>query len=296
MSNQDRTMMDRRGFLKLTGAGVGGLLLHPLEPAMASAPTGDDVAILYDVSKCIGCRTCERACKEYNDLPDPLAPNTELSATAWNLIEKREDVEVADWPFFNAQCQHCTDAACVTACPSKALFKDEMGFVAYDRNRCIGCGYCTQFCPFGVPQLGEVNLLTGAAKMSKCTFCQDKTTTGTGGPSCVEACPTGALTWGKRETLLNEAKVRVAELKTEGHSTATLYGEIEAGGLHRLSILLDDPAAYGLPTNIQGPITLAGIYRKIIQPVGLAVFGVTLAGVSAAYVLSRRNIHMEEVE
>ena len=306
MSDIDAARVNRRDFLKLSGASLSGLLLQRPGQAMASGPAPGDLAILYDASKCIGCRACERACKEYNDLPAPTEPNTELSATAWNLIAAREGVGLDDQPYFNYQCMHCTDAACVVGCPSGALFKDERGFVSLNQDRCIGCGYCTQFCPFGIPQLGEVNALSGKGKATKCTFCQEKTTAGagglacadvtTGGPSCAEACPTGALTWGERGALLAEGKTRVAELKTEGHSGALFYGEHEAGGLHRMSILLDEPSAYGLPDDPGGSFTLARLYRKIIQPAGFAVFGAAFVGAITAFALSRRSIHMEEIE
>jgi formate dehydrogenase iron-sulfur subunit len=281
------------------------LLTHPSGKALASAPATDDLAILYDASRCIGCRACERACKTYNGLPAPDEANSELSATAWNLIAVRKGVGLDDQPFFNYQCMHCTDAACAMACPSGALDIDSRGFVSFDRDKCIGCGYCTQFCPFGIPQLGEVDLITGKARAAKCTFCQDKTRALSdqsscacpeGGPSCAEACPTGALTWGERGALLAEAKTRVSELKTEGYGDALLYGEHEAGGLHRLSILLDQPSAYGLPEDPGAQFFLARIYRKIIQPAGFAVFGAALVGAVAAFGLARRHIHMEEVE
>jgi formate dehydrogenase iron-sulfur subunit len=305
VSNTNAARVNRRDFLRLSGVGLSGLLLHPSGEARASTPATSDVAILYDASKCIGCRACERACKTHNDLPAADEPNTELSATTWNLIVARKGVELDDQPFFNYQCMHCTDAACALGCPSGALAIDDRGFVSFDQNKCIGCGYCTQFCPFGIPQLGEVNLITGEARAAKCTFCQDKIEAladepscacPEGGPSCAAACPTGALTWGERGALLVEAETRVSELKAGGHSGALLYGEHEAGGLHRLSILLDQPSAYGLPEDPGAQFFLARIYRQIIQPAGFAVFGAALVGVVTAFGLARRHIHMEEVE
>ena len=306
MSNTGATRVNRRDFLKISGVGFSGLLLHPAGQALASTPSETDLAILYDASKCIGCRACERACKSYNDLPAPDEANTELSATAWNLIVAREGVDPDDRPFFNYQCMHCTDAACAAGCPSGALAISDRGYVSFDQDRCIGCGYCTQFCPFGIPQLGQVNLITGDARAAKCTFCQDKFEAATGappcpeaeisGPSCAEACPTGALIWGERGALLAQANTRVSELHAAGDNSAQLYGENEAGGLHRLSILLDEPSAYGLPDSPGGQFVLARLYRKIVQPAGLAVFGAALVGVATAFGLARRNIHMEEVE
>jgi formate dehydrogenase iron-sulfur subunit len=289
-----RAMLDRRDFLKLSGVGLSGLLLRPSDQFFPSALSEDDVAILYDVSKCIGCRACEEACKEYNNLPVETVPPSDLSAITWNLIKQKKGVDEADWPFFNYQCMHCTDAACVTVCPTGALFKDKEGFVAVDADKCNGCGYCTQFCPFGVPHLRDINLITGQAKVAKCTFCQDKVRAGIGGPSCAEACPTGALTWGRRGALLDEARARVSELKTEGYSGVRLYGENEAGGLHRLSIILDEPRQYNLPESPPG--TIASVWQKIIQPLGEVAFGAAILGVIGAFFVSRRNISMEEVE
>jgi formate dehydrogenase iron-sulfur subunit len=294
MDSNKRGAVDRRDFLKLAGVGLGGLFLQPSEQAFASAPNEDDVAILYDVSRCIGCRVCEEACKEYNGLPIETVPPSDLSAIKWNLIKQRQGDDAADWPFFNYQCMHCTDAACVMVCPTGALHKDAEGFVAFDQKKCNGCGYCTQFCPFGVPHLGDVNLITGQAQAAKCTFCQEKVRAGTGGPSCAEACPTGALTWGRRGTLLEEAKARVADLKAEGYKEARLYGESEAGGLHRLSILLDAPPSYGLPVDPQGPISFSFIWQKVIQPLGGIAVGVTALGLMIDWLVARKQIKVEE--
>jgi formate dehydrogenase iron-sulfur subunit len=296
MANNRQVIVDRRRFLQFTGATLGGLLLQPSELAFASAPIGDDIAILYDADKCIGCRACEEACKEYNNLPaEPTVPS-DLSAITWNLIKQRKGVGQDDGPFFNYQCMHCTDAACVMVCPTGALFKDGKGFVAFDEDKCNGCGYCTQFCPFGVPHLKGVNLITGEATAAKCTFCQDKVRAGTGGPSCAEACPTGALIWGSHQTLLEGAKARVSELKAQGYSKAMLYGENEAGGLHRLSILLDEPSVYGLPVDPQASITFSSIWQRVIQPLGGVALGAAALCVIMGFFITRRNIRMEEVE
>jgi len=296
MDNNERARVDRRGFLKLTGVGLGGLLLQPSDRVSASA-LDEDVAILYDASKCIGCRACEKACKECNNLPAEPVPPSDLSAITWNLIKQRKGVEQSDWPFFNDQCMHCTDAACVMVCPTGALYKDRRGFVAVDEDKCNGCGYCTQFCPFGVPGLKDINLITGEAKVGKCIFCcQNQPQEGIGRVACVEACPTGALTLDWRENQLEVARGRIAQLKADGHSQAILYGESEAGGLHRLSILLDRPSAYGLPVNPQGPITFSSVWQKIIQPLGEVALGATILGVIGAFFVARRNIRMEEVE
>jgi formate dehydrogenase iron-sulfur subunit len=292
--------LKRRDFLKLSGAALAGGIALPQVASRAPASRVGDLGILYDASKCVGCRACQMACKDWNKLPGETTDAQKLyetplglSADTWTLIKLKKSNQ-ADWHFFNYQCMHCTDAACVTVCPTGALFKDERGFTAYDREKCNGCGYCTEFCPFGVPHLKTQSLLTGEAKAAKCTFCQDRIWGGLGGPSCAEACPVEALVWGQREELLGKARERVATLQAQGLSAARLYGENETGGLHRLSILFDEPAQYNLPQAPPGAI--ANAWQKIIQPLGEVALGATVLGVIAAFFITRRNIRMEEVE
>ena len=295
MDRKERTWLDRRHFLKLAGVSLSGLILGA--PAVAQAAEGEagELAILYDASRCIGCGECERACKAYHDLPMESSGPTELSASTWNLIRERAEVGRDRHPFFLEQCMHCTDAACVAVCSTGALHHDERGFVAFDAGACNGCGYCTQFCPFGIVQLDQTNLATGAARAAKCTFCQEKVTAGSGGPSCAEACPTGALSWGDRDALIEQASARVAELEAEGVGGAMLYGVNEAGGLHRLSILLDVPPAYGLPTSPETPVAFAAVWQRAIQPLGGVAVGVTGLGLAINWLVARTQIKAEEM-
>ncbi len=290
--------MSRREFLGLSALGLG-ISLAGARPATAvRAASPDEVAILYDPVKCVGCKACQMACKRWNRLPnestDPLRIYESpwgLSAITWNIIKLRR-TEVG-WHFFNYQCMHCADAACVEVCPTGALSHDPLGFVSLDRDKCNGCGYCTQFCPYGVPHLQVANLLTGEAKSAKCTLCQDRLWAGIGGPSCAEVCPVGALTWGKRGELLEKARARVTELQSRGMN-ARIYGENEAGGLHRLSILLDEPEQYGLPSVPKTP-AFARAWQRVIQPLGNVAFGAALVGILGAFLFVRRKIRMEEV-
>ena len=294
--------LSRREFLRLSGAGLGASVAGGvLAPATLAQDEENALGILYDPSKCVGCRACQMACKQWNDLPAESNDAQELwetpqslSAITWNIIGMREG-EPPETRFFNYQCMHCADAACVTACPSTALFKDENGFTAYDRSKCIGCGYCTQWCPYDVPGLEVKSTLTGVAKAGKCTFCQDRIWQGIGGPSCAERCPVEALVWGPRVELLEKGKARVEELKAEGLSNVELYGETQASGLGRLSILFDEPQAYNLPADPVTPTT-ARVWQTFVQGLGaLAIVGVT-AGAFLAFLFSRGKIQMEEVE
>jgi len=319
--------VNRRDFIKLSGVILAGGVGFPLIqiPASAQIPlvprTGvpllqtpipdGPLGLLYDTTKCIGCRACQMACKRWNNLPletgnqevllsesPTSAPiydtPTNLSEDTWTLI-KLKKFDNTDWHFMNYQCMHCTDAACVTVCPTGALFKDERGFTAYDKTKCIGCGYCTQFCPYGVAHLKVDSVVTGQAKAAKCTFCQDRVAAGIGGPYCATVCPTGALVWGNRDQLLDQAKGRVSDLQGQGMDQISLYGENEAQGLQRLSIIYGSPGSYNLPTNLASP-TVSKAWQNVIQLLGTVAIGGSMLGAAAAFLISRSNIHMEEVE
>ena len=303
--------LNRRDFFKLSGAALVVGLPSPAAAEHTLAPLSDQLAILYDSSKCIGCRACQMACKRWNNLPAE-SENTEilpveagdqsrlydtplgLTANTWTLIKLKKNSDT-DWHFMNYQCMHCTDAACVAVCPSGALYKDRHGFTAYDRSKCIGCGYCTQFCPYGVPHLDKDSVLIGEGKAAKCTFCQDRVQSGIGGPFCATTCPVSALIWGPADQLLSQAKARVAELHEQGLDAAELYGESEAAGLRRLTILLGKPQEYNLPTSLPS-LTVSWIWKNIIQVLGAAaIVGTTLAAF-LTFLISRSHITMEDVE
>jgi formate dehydrogenase iron-sulfur subunit len=198
-------------------------------------------ATLIDTTKCIGCRSCQVSCKEWNGLPAEL---TQLNVTTGNLQNPTtlsahtrcliQPNEIADekapgglrWVFAKRQCMHCEEPACVSACPTTAMHKqDGDGKVVWDGDKCIGCRYCQWACPWGVP-MAEWDSLS--PKIDKCTMCNDRA----GDPACVKHCPAGALKYGDRAALLREAKERIAKhpLKYVDH----IYGEHEAGGTSML--------------------------------------------------------------
>jgi formate dehydrogenase iron-sulfur subunit len=293
--------MDRRTFLKLSLAGAGAAALGS---AMTRPAMGADsrLALLYDSAKCVGCRACQVACKQWNKL-DPVSTDPAglyespkgLAPNVWTLIElaRYQVNDKRSFLFLKLGCMHCGEPACVAVCPTGALTKQSNGLVTVDRSLCNGCGYCTQVCPFHVPQLEVFNQLTGEAKVSKCTFCQDRVAQGLR-PYCVQSCPAGALDWGDRGAMVAKATSRVEALKAE-FPQVNLYGETDLDGLGRLDVLLAPPEVYGLPQSPKFPFG-ATLWKKAVQPTGQAVFGVTILGLLGAFFVARRRVHMEEVE
>ena len=264
-------------------------------------------AMLIDTSKCMACRGCQVACKQWNDL-EGLSPSTsasrgsyenpgDRSPNTWTRIRfvEYEGGGRFQWLFLKEGCMHCQEAACVEVCSTGALKHAANGSVTFQEELCNGCGYCRTFCPFDTPRLQVTNTLSGAAKSSKCTFCQDRTSNGLL-PACVKTCPSGALDWGDRDGILAKAQARVEQLRSElGFTQANLYGANELGGLGRLYVLTAPPEAYGLPANPVYP-TLAIAWQRVLQPLGHLAFGAAMLGIVGAFAVARRHIKMEEVQ
>ncbi len=263
-----------------------------------------DKAILFDASKCTACRACQVACKAWNEREAEQTSNRgtienpkDLSTNTWIKMEFREVDNNGDfrWLFTRRACMHCGDASCVKVCPTGALFYHPDGFVSYDKDKCSGCGYCSQFCPFNVPRL-NTNRVTGAGKMDKCTAC---TSSGLNRidngfqPACVKTCLSGALTYGDRDELITTGSARVQQLVAQGHTNAYLYGEKEAGGTHVLYILDDSPSVYGIVENPKVPVA-ATAWENILKPVGYAVAGVAALGLLMNVMVARVNLRNKE--
>jgi Fe-S-cluster-containing dehydrogenase component len=248
MINESNRELTRRRFLKLTGAGVGTLLLPPdAAAASGQVDAGHAAAMLYDATLCVGCRSCEVACKESNKLPLDAETTSDLTADTWTLIKQYEAFGVAS--FRKVQCMHCLHPACVAVCTVGALKKTKAGPVTYDADKCIGCRYCQYGCPFGVPRFDWDAAL---GLIGKCNFCEDRIAVGQL-PACAEACPVGALSFGTRAEMLEEAYARIQQ--NPKRYVDHVYGETEAGGTSILFIAAVPFDKLGFPDLDSEPVT-----------------------------------------
>jgi formate dehydrogenase iron-sulfur subunit len=247
------------------------------------------VAKYIDTTTCIGCKACEVACQEWNDLP-ALATHQlgsyqtlpTLHSEFWNLIrfdERELEGGGLAWLMRKDQCMHCEEPGCLEACPAPgAIVQYENGIVDVDPAKCIGCEYCVAGCPFDVPRY---QAQTG--KMSKCTLCVDRTSVGLE-PACVKACPTGCLQYGTKDDMLSLGERRVAQLRENGFPEALLYDPPGVGGTGVVTVLAhgDHPEWYGLPRDPRVPLSVR-FWKRILKPFGmLAILG-AVAGAFTHY-------------
>jgi formate dehydrogenase iron-sulfur subunit len=280
--------LSRRTFLKASAGAAGLLLLQPPSLALANkSQTTEGVAMLVDVTKCVSCWWCYAACKQVNhapetDKPDPENPPPLSPDVCSTLVPVKNGTE---WHSRKHACNHCTEATCVEVCPTGALSFNEMGFVQYDRDKCSGCGYCSEYCPFGVPQM-KSDTLTGAAFMHKCTFCKDRVTAGEE-PACAAACPTGAIKFGQRTDLVKEGRERTAALQ-QTNPNAVFYGDKALGGLHVMYVLDDSPEVYGLPSEpfVPPQAKVCSLFQWLGSGLGIAA----VAGFGLNFIIARKRM------
>lgn len=267
----------------------------PTAPSMpetrAAAKT---TGFFTDATLCIGCKACEVACKEWNEVPGDgfrfsghSYDNTlALGHSTWRHVKfvERDTMigaggnapDFMSWAFSSDVCKHCENAGCLEACPTGSIVRTEFGGVYIQPDICNGCGYCVVSCPFGV-----VDRRPNDGRAFKCTFCYDRQKSGLQ-PACASACPTGSILFGELEKLEEVADARIARLHSAGMKDATLYNarETSVGGTHAFFLVRGDPRDYNLPRNPIVPTTLlkpawsaAAAAAAIIAVGAFAAFG-----------------------
>lgn len=248
-----------------------------------------EIAIYFDASRCTACKGCQINCKQWNQLPSKyVQDDTPFSGTFENPTSNDGDTwlhmrfqEGHDsnnnwfWAFGRNACQHCTDAACVDACPTGACHYLENGSVVIDKEKCIACEYCVAACPFDVP---FYNSRSNIDAVRKCWLCQDRIANDKE-PACVSTCPTDALQFGPRDEMIEKAHARLKVVK-ETKPDAIIYGEHEMGGLHVIQVLPYGAKAAGLPENPKRNVWTTA--TDLMKP----LTGIGVAGVLALTVVS----------
>ena len=256
------------------------------------------VGFFTDTSVCIGCKACEVACKEWNQVPeDGLTltgmsyDNTAgLSADSWRhvaFIETSDPDGDFSWLMSSDVCKHCTHAACLDVCPTGALFRTEFGTVVVQADVCNGCGYCIPACPYGV-----INQRKDDGRAFKCTMCYDRLGAGLE-PACAKACPTDSIQFGPLDELRELAAGRLADLHEKGMTQARLYGEDPGdgvGGDGAFFLLLDEPEVYGLPPD---PVVTTRDLPSIWRHAGAAAAAL-VAGAALAFAGAGRSGHRSQ--
>ncbi len=250
----------------------------------------EPMGFFTDTTVCIGCKACEVACKEWNQLPATDGGANTLSGQSydntrqldgihWRHVKFVEqfpaDREGGRWLMMSDVCKHCVQAGCLEVCPTGAIIRTEFDTVVIQSNVCNGCRDCIAACPFGV--IGT-NPVSGTAQ--KCTLCYDRMQVGLT-PACAKACPTESIQFGPIASLRRTARARVERLQGQGRTRAYLYGDDETilGGLNSFYLLEDRPEVYGLPAapklpsrNLVPGSLWTGLGALLVGLVGLVSF------------------------
>src|SRR5437763_1332236 len=252
-------------------------------PPAAGKPAAVEVAKLIDVSKCIGCKACQAACLEWNQLDQSIGyfdgsynNPTDLTPASFTVMRyaEYENGDNLEWLIRKDGCMHCSDPGCLKACPSPgAIVQYTNGIVDFVSEHCIGCGYCVKGCPFNIPRISKVD-----AKVYKCTLCSDRVVVGQA-QAGARACPTQAIYFGTKADMTAHAAKRIVDLKSRGYQNAGLYDPPGVGGTHAMYVLhhADKPSLYaGLPDDPHiSP--MVGLWKGILKPISLAA--IAFAGV-----------------
>lgn len=261
-----------------------------------------EIAKLIDVTTCTGCKACQSACMEWNDLRPEIGENVgvydnppNLSAKAWTVMRfsEVEENNHLEWLIRKDGCMHCEDPGCLKACPSPgAIIQYSNGIVDFNEENCIGCGYCITGCPFDIPRISEKD-----NKAYKCSLCSDRVAVNQV-PACAKACPTGSIQFGSKEDMKDYAETRITDLKERGFDKAGLYDPQGVGGTHVMYVLhhADRPSLYhGLPDN-PTISPMVSLWKGIAKPLAtLALAGVAL-GSLFHYVIKGPNEVSKETE
>jgi formate dehydrogenase iron-sulfur subunit len=266
-----------------------------------SVRQGMKLAKLIDISKCIGCKACQVACMQWNDLRDEVGSNIgvydnpiDLTPSSWTVMKFAEYDDIDgkfEWLIRKDGCMHCADPGCLKACPAPgAIVQYANGIVDFQQSNCIGCGNCVTGCPFNIPRISQTD-----NKAYKCTLCSDRVAVGLE-PACVKTCPTGAIVFGSKEDMIQHAEERIVDLKERGYKTASLYNPAGVGGTHVMYVLKhgDRPELYSGLAKDPTISPLVSLWKGAFKPLALFGLGLTALLGFLHYVKVGPNTYDEE--
>jgi Fe-S-cluster-containing dehydrogenase component len=294
--------ISRRRFLGWLGAaGIGTTIGSTARAATTKQFTGHPGAsgVLFDSTRCIGCRKCEAACNLVNELPLPEHPFDDLKvlektrrthAGTYTVVNRYESAAAGSDPVYRKiQCNHCLEPACASACFVRAFEKTETGAVTYDASVCVGCRYCMIACPFEIPTYEYEKALT--PRVQKCTLCYPLISKGLL-PGCVEICPTEALTYGNRTELIRVARERINRFPRR--YVDHIYGENEMGGTSWMYLSAVPFREIGMREDLgitPAPQLTKGALSAV--PIVVGLWPVLLTGI---YAISKRKEKIADAE
>lgn len=299
--------MLRRTFLGILGSAGAGVVLGRSAHAAGNrefAGHPGSFGVLFDATRCIGCRKCEAACNKVNELPAPSKTFEDLSvldvkrrtnAGTFTVVNRYDNIPgVAGSVFRKSQCNHCLEPACASACFVHAFTKTAHGAVTWDPSVCVGCRYCMVACPFNVPAFEYSDPLT--PRIMKCTMCYPHIASGRlQVPACTAACPNESLTYGNRNDLIMVARERIRAFPNRYISH--IYGEHEMGGTSWLYLSGVQFKSIGMRDDlgtVSAPELTSGALAAV--PVVAVAWPALLAGI---YAISKRKdkvAHEEKLE
>lgn len=288
--------VSRRGFLR--GAAFGTLLLSGKNAKAGGAEHfagyPNSFGLLHDTTLCVGCRSCEKGCADVNDLPIPEVPFDDksvfekkrgVSDTAFTVVNRYVSQDDSNISYFRKhQCMHCQEPSCASVCFVKAFRKSPEGAVVYDPDVCVGCRYCMMACPYYATGYEYDDALT--PRVRRCTMCYPRIKEGKN-PGCADACPTGAILFGRRKDIIKVARERFR--KSPDNYIDHIFGEYEFGGTNWLTLAGPGMTfgGLGLPDNA-GSTPLPELSSSFLSvvPLIVAIYPGLLAGF---YAFSKRK-------
>lgn len=298
--------ISRRRFLAASLAGGAATTLTLTKKAWGAGsfegyPEG--MGVLVDLTRCVGCRSCEAACNQEQNLPEPALPFDDSSVfdqrfhgdqrrrpdeNAYTVVNRYDPAQLDKPVYRKVQCNHCNEPACLTSCFVNAYTKTKEGAVTYNDKVCVGCRNCMIACPFQIPAYSYSSAIDPMVK--KCIFCYDTRLKNGLPPACVESCPQGVMTFGHRKELIKIGNERI-KMHSERYIDH-IYGEHEVGGTSWMYLAAAPFEELGFDTTMGKEPIISNVKEFLgTVPMVLAIWPALFTGF---HLLAKKKDHHED--